>query len=195
MSIFNHHERGKIPIGDDIRIARSRLGYSQEYVAGWLGISKQRYRQLENEEQDSVTMGRLSEIAFVLETDIETLVIKNSGSCPGPGPWTVLFSTIAGANNNPPATPTKDLSIQLSAFRNELDPSDPFSFENADYILGFEVLDPDGNKIQVVDGNGIAISELLVDSENAVLGMFAKDQPVGKYTLKLKIRAISDPPV
>jgi transcriptional regulator with XRE-family HTH domain len=74
LSIFNHHERGKIPIGDDIRIARSRLGYSQEYVAGWLGISKQRYRQLENEEQDSVTMGRLSEIAFVLETDIETLV-------------------------------------------------------------------------------------------------------------------------
>lgn len=124
-----------------------------------------------------------------------TLIIKNSGSCPGPDPWTVLFSTIAGANNNPPATPTKDLSIQLSAFRNELDPSDPFSFENADYILGFEVLDPDGNKIQVVDGNGIAISELLVDSENAVLGMFAKDQPVGKYTLKLKIRAISDPPV
>lgn len=52
--------------------------------------------------------------------------------------------------------------------------------KNADYILGFEVLDPDGNKIQVVNGNGIAISELLVDSENAVLGMFAKDQPVGK---------------
>jgi hypothetical protein len=47
----------------------------------------------------------------------------------------------------------------------------------------------------VVDGNGIAVSELLVDSENAVLGIFAKDQPVGKYTLKLKILAMSNPPV
>lgn len=64
----------KVPIGNNIRIARSRLGYSQEYVAGRLGISKQRYRQLENEEQDSITMGRLSEIAFILETDVETLV-------------------------------------------------------------------------------------------------------------------------
>lgn len=124
-----------------------------------------------------------------------TLIIKNSGSCAGLDPWTVFFSTIAGANNNPPATPKKDLSIQLSAFRNELNPADPFSFENADYILGFELLDPDGNKVQVVDGNGNTVSELLVDSENAVLGMFAKDQPVGKYTLKLKMQAISDPPV
>nr|WP_295928681.1 helix-turn-helix transcriptional regulator [uncultured Dyadobacter sp.] len=67
-------EQIRIPIGDNIRIARSRLGYSQEYVAERLGISKQRYRQLENEEQDSLTMGRLSEIAMILETDIETLV-------------------------------------------------------------------------------------------------------------------------
>ncbi|GGH35542.1 helix-turn-helix domain-containing protein [Dyadobacter endophyticus] len=64
----------KIPIGENIRLVRNRLGYSQEYVAGRLGISKQRYRQLENEEQDSITMGRLSEIAFILETDIETLI-------------------------------------------------------------------------------------------------------------------------
>ena len=124
-----------------------------------------------------------------------TLTIKNSGSCVGLNPWTVLFSTIAGGNNNPPATPLKDLSIQLSAFRHELDPADPFSFENADYTLEFEVLDPDGNKVEVVDGIGNAVSELLVDSENAVLGMFAKDQPVGKYTLKMKILTISDPPV
>lgn len=67
-------EQIRIPIGDNIRIARSRLGYSQEYVAERLGISKQRYRQLENEEQDSLTIGRLSEIAVILETDIETLV-------------------------------------------------------------------------------------------------------------------------
>lgn len=64
----------KIPLGDNIRIARARLGYSQEYVADRLGISKQRYRQLENEEQDSLTFGRLSEIGSILETDIETLM-------------------------------------------------------------------------------------------------------------------------
>lgn len=121
-----------------------------------------------------------------------TLIIKNSGSCAGLDPWTVFFSTIAGANNNPPATPKKDLSIQLNAFRYELDPSDPFPFENSDYTLGFEVLDPDGNKVEVVDGIGNTVSELLVDSENAVLGMFAKDQPVGKYTLKLKMLSISN---
>lgn len=67
-------ENNRIPIGDNIRLARNRLGYSQEYVAGRLGISKQRYRQLENEEQDSITMGRLSELAVILETDVETLV-------------------------------------------------------------------------------------------------------------------------
>ncbi len=124
-----------------------------------------------------------------------TLIIKNSGSCPGLDPWTVLFSTIAGANNNPPATPTKDLSIQLSAFRSDLDLSDPFPFENADYILGFELVDPNGNKIQVTDANGDQVSQLLVDSENVILGIFAKDQPVGKYALKLKMLTISDPPV
>jgi transcriptional regulator with XRE-family HTH domain len=64
----------KIPLGDNIRIARARLGYSQEYVADRLGISKQRYRQLENEEQDSLTFGRLVEIGSILETDIETLM-------------------------------------------------------------------------------------------------------------------------
>lgn len=67
-------ENQKVPIGDNIRLARNRLGYSQEYVAGRLGISKQRYRQLENEEQDSITMGRLAELAVILETDVETLV-------------------------------------------------------------------------------------------------------------------------
>ncbi|WP_353721137.1 helix-turn-helix transcriptional regulator [Dyadobacter sp. 676] len=64
----------KIPIGDNIRLARNRLGYSQEYVATRLHISKQRYRQLENEEQESITIGRLAEIALILETDIETLL-------------------------------------------------------------------------------------------------------------------------
>lgn len=63
----------KLPIGDNIRLVRNRLGYSQEYVAERLGISKQRYRQLENEDQKSLTIGRILEIAIILQTDIETL--------------------------------------------------------------------------------------------------------------------------
>jgi transcriptional regulator with XRE-family HTH domain len=64
----------KIPIGDNIRLARNRLGFTQEYMAEKLGISKQRYRQLENEEQQSLTLGRLSEIAAILEMDLITLL-------------------------------------------------------------------------------------------------------------------------
>jgi transcriptional regulator with XRE-family HTH domain len=63
-----------IPIGDNIRLVRNRLGYSQEYVADKLGISKQRYRQLENEDQESLTIGRIIEIAFILQTDVDTLI-------------------------------------------------------------------------------------------------------------------------
>jgi transcriptional regulator with XRE-family HTH domain len=61
-------------IGENIRIARTRLGYSQEYVAEILQISKQRYRQLENEDQDSLTWGRLCKIAEILKIDILNLV-------------------------------------------------------------------------------------------------------------------------
>ena len=64
----------EIPIGNNIRLARNRFGYSQEYMAEKLGISKQRYRQFENEEQQSLTLKRLSEIAAVLETDVVTLL-------------------------------------------------------------------------------------------------------------------------
>lgn len=39
-----------------------------------MGISKQRYRQLENEDQESLTIGRLMDIAFILKTDIDTLI-------------------------------------------------------------------------------------------------------------------------
>lgn len=70
-TLMKEHE---IPIGHNIRLVRNRPGYSQGHLAGRLGISKQRYRQQENEGQDSTTMGRLSVIAVVLETDVETLV-------------------------------------------------------------------------------------------------------------------------
>ncbi|REA63594.1 hypothetical protein DSL64_03890 [Dyadobacter luteus] len=72
-TITIHSRMKKLPIGDNIRLVRNRLGYSQEYVAERLGISKQRYRQLENEDQKSLTIGRILEIAIILQTDIETL--------------------------------------------------------------------------------------------------------------------------
>ncbi|MHA4737797.1 M4 family metallopeptidase [Dyadobacter sp. MSC1_007] len=122
-----------------------------------------------------------------------SLTIKNSASCPGISAPTVLFSTIAGGNNNPPATPLKDLSIELHAYRNDLDPADPFPFETSDYFLEVELFDPNGDKVQIVDANGNPVSLLQVDSENAVLGMFKKDEPVGKYTLKLKMLDVVGP--
>ncbi|WP_353717620.1 M4 family metallopeptidase [Dyadobacter sp. 676] len=121
------------------------------------------------------------------------LTIKNQGACPGIDPPTVLFKTTAGGSNNPPATPTKNFIIGLHAFRNDVDPSDPFSFETSDYVLAVELFDPNGVKLPVADGNGNPVTQLLVDSENAILDMVLTMKPIGKYTLRLKMLNIFNP--
>lgn len=121
------------------------------------------------------------------------LTIRNQGSCPGIEPLTVLFKTLAGGSNNPPATPVKNFTIGLRGFRNDLDPSDPFSFETSDYILGVELFDPNGIKVPVVDGNGNPVTQLLVDSENAILDIAINMKPIGKYMLRLKVLNIFNP--
>lgn len=122
-----------------------------------------------------------------------TYVVKNSGSCPGINAFSVLFSTIAGGNNNPPATPLKDLDIQVIGYRNDLDFSDPFPIETSDYQLGVVVKDPDGKIVQIVDGNGNPLTEFWVDSESSVLGLFKTGMEVGKYTLELTMLNIPQP--
>lgn len=124
---------------------------------------------------------------------IYLMKIKNAGACPGIEPFSTLVHTTAGGNNVPPSPPKKNLEIKLSAFRNDLDPADPFPFETSDFVLGFELFDPNGIKMNVVDAALNPVSQLLVDSENVILGLSAGQQPVGKYTLKLKMVDIFNP--
>lgn len=120
--------------------------------------------------------------------------VQNQGSCPGLKIWTVVFSTLAGGSNNPPATPVKNFAIELRAFRNDPDANFiPPAFGTSDYFMGFELFDPNGVKIPVFDGNGQPISQLLVDSENAIVGIAVNQMPIGKYTLRLKMLNIVTP--
>ena len=64
-----------IPIGENIRLARSKKGYSQEYMAEKLSVSAQAYNELESKNQNSLTWGQIFEIATLLDTDVESLVI------------------------------------------------------------------------------------------------------------------------
>lgn len=120
--------------------------------------------------------------------------VQNQGSCPGLKIWTVVFSTLPGANNNPPATPVKNFIVELRGFRNDPDANFiPPAYGTSDYFLEFELFDPNGVKVPILDGNGQPISQLLVDSENAIMAIAVNQMPVGKYTLKLKMLSIVTP--
>ena len=120
--------------------------------------------------------------------------IQNQGSCPGLKIWTVVFSTLAGGSNNPPATPVKNFAIELRAFRNDPDANFvPPAFGTSDYFMGLELFDPNGVKVPIFDGNGQPVSQLLVDSENSIVGIAVNQMPVGKYTLRLKMINIVTP--
>ena len=51
-----------------IRLARIDKGYSQEYIAGKLGIAQKSYCKLERV-QTKLTVERLQKIAFILDRD------------------------------------------------------------------------------------------------------------------------------
>ncbi|TDE18665.1 helix-turn-helix domain-containing protein [Dyadobacter psychrotolerans] len=67
-----------IRIGENIRLARNKKGYSQEYMAEKLSVSAQAYDELESKNQNSLTWGQIFEIATLLDTDVESLVISHS---------------------------------------------------------------------------------------------------------------------
>jgi hypothetical protein len=114
--------------------------------------------------------------------------VKNSASCVGIDPPKAIFSTTAAGNNQPQPPALKNFTVELHAFRNDADANFfPPAFETSDYVLGVELFDPNGVKVPVVDGNGNPVSQLIVDSENAILAMAATMKPVGKYTLKIKM--------
>ena len=67
-----------IRIGENIRLARNKKGYSQKYMAEKLSVSPQAYDELESKNQNSLTWGQIFEIATLLDTDVESLVISHS---------------------------------------------------------------------------------------------------------------------
>mgnify|MGYP000008443588 FL=1 len=59
--------------GDTIRSIRQARGFSQEFVALKLGITQQSYSNLEKK-PDGATLGRLKELAKILDIDLMTLI-------------------------------------------------------------------------------------------------------------------------
>lgn len=59
--------------GDTIRLTRQARGFSQEFVALKLGITQQSYSNLEKK-PDGATLGRLKELAKILDIDLMTLI-------------------------------------------------------------------------------------------------------------------------
>ena len=71
-----------IRIGENIRVARTKKGFSKEYMADKMAISAQSYNELESENQNSLTWGQIFEIASLLDTDVESLVISQQDTQP-----------------------------------------------------------------------------------------------------------------
>jgi transcriptional regulator with XRE-family HTH domain len=63
--------------GDIIRSTRQARGFSQEFVALKLGITQQSYSNLEKK-PDGATLGRLKELAKVLDIDLMTMIGETS---------------------------------------------------------------------------------------------------------------------
>lgn len=63
--------------GDIIRSTRQARGFSQEFVALKLGITQQSYSNLEKK-PDGATLGRLKELAKILDIDLMTLIGETS---------------------------------------------------------------------------------------------------------------------
>lgn len=123
-----------------------------------------------------------------------SFTVKNQGSCPGLKIHEVVFSTLAGSSNNPPATPVKNFVIELHGFRNDPDPNFlPPAYGTSNYLFGLKLLGPNGAQVNIKDGNGNPVSQFLVDSENSIIAMAVNQMPVGKYTLKLEMLNIFPP--
>jgi len=60
-------------IGLNIRKLREKKGFSQDFIAGKLGINQSTYGKLERD-MSNITLGKLYKISEVLEEDITTLL-------------------------------------------------------------------------------------------------------------------------
>nr|WP_295928683.1 M4 family metallopeptidase [uncultured Dyadobacter sp.] len=124
-----------------------------------------------------------------------TLTVENSSSCNKILLLTTFFSAkTVGGINQPQPPKLVNFNIDLKAFRNDPDAgSFPPTFGTSNYVLGIELLDPNGNVLTLVDPGLIPITQLDVDSENSGVLMAASNKPEGKHKLRLKMLNIFDP--
>ncbi len=117
--------------------------------------------------------------------------VGNSSSCAGIFLPTNIFSASGmGGSNQPQPPKLVNFEIELKGFRNDVD---AFSWETSDYVLGIELIDPDGNSLGLFDPGNNQVTELLVDSENSGVIMQAFNRPEGQYKLRLKMKNIFYP--
>lgn len=123
-----------------------------------------------------------------------SLTVLNSSSCAGIVFQANIFSTVGSGGSNQPQPPKLvDFTIELKGYRND---QDGLAWETSDYVLGFELLDPDGNVLGLIDPNdpnGNQITQLDVDSENSGVILAGNNKPQGTYKLRLKMNDIFSP--
>lgn len=124
-----------------------------------------------------------------------TVTVRNSSSCPGIGLPETFFNAVgAGGINQPQPPKLVNFNIELKGFRNDPDGTKfPPEYGTSNYVLGIELIDPDGNLLALVDPNGNQVTQLDVDSENSGVIMVGNNKPEGKYKLRLKMVNIFDP--
>lgn len=117
--------------------------------------------------------------------------VKNSSTCAGIVLLANVFSAVGvGGSNQPQPPKLVNFTIDLQAFRND---QDGLAWETSDYVLGFDLIDPDGNPLAFIDPNGNQITQFDVDSENSGVILSASNKPEGQYKLRLKMLNIFNP--
>jgi hypothetical protein len=123
-----------------------------------------------------------------------SVTVKNSSSCIGIDVFDNIVTAVGSGGSNQPQPPKLvNFNIELKGFRNDLD---GLAWETSDYVLGIELIDPDGNLIPLADANdpnGNQVTQLLVDSENSGVALVGNNKPEGKYKLRLKMKNIFNP--
>jgi len=121
--------------------------------------------------------------------------VKNSSSCLGIDVPKNLFSAVGSGGSNQPQPPQLvNFTIDLKGFRNDPDGTVfPPEYGTSNYVLGIELIDPDGNLLALVDPNQNQITQLDVDSENSGVIIAGNNKPQGQYKLRLKMKNIFDP--
>jgi hypothetical protein len=123
-----------------------------------------------------------------------SITVKNSSSCIGINVADNIVTVVGSGGFNQPQSPKLvNFNIELKGFRNDLD---GLAWETSDYVLGIELIDPDGNLIPLADANdpnGNQVTQLLVDSEDSGVVLVGNNKPEGKYKLRLKMKNIFNP--